>query len=123
PGVSPRIPPVLSGRWQSASVARGSVRGPIRPSITMTSIIPSWARTAPAPRRRQLSKASDRVIRAQTPDYDPEDVKFTKQQFDGISECKSVKDPRELGRRLEDSIMDQFAVNTRCGGVAAYIAG
>ena len=48
-------------------------------------------------------------------DYDPEDVKFNKQEFDGISECKSVKDPRELGRRLEDSIMDQFAVNTRCG--------
>ena len=56
-------------------------------------------------------------------DYDPEDVKFNKQEFDGISECKSVKDPRELGRRLEDSIMDQFAVNTRCGGVAAYIEG
>jgi hypothetical protein len=34
-----------------------------------------------------------------------------------------VEDPRELGRRLEDSIMDQFAVNTRCGGVAAYIEG
>jgi hypothetical protein len=34
-----------------------------------------------------------------------------------------VKDPRELGRRLEDSIMDQFAVNTRCGGVAPYIEG
>ena len=48
-------------------------------------------------------------------DYDPEDVKVNKQEFDGISECKSVKDPRELGRRLEDSIMDQFAVNTRCG--------
>ena len=56
-------------------------------------------------------------------DYDPEDVKFNKQEFDGMSECKSVKDPRELGRRLEDSIMDQFAVNTRCGGVAAYIEG
>jgi hypothetical protein len=56
-------------------------------------------------------------------DYDPEDVKFNKQLFDGIWECKSVKDARELGRRLEDSIEDQFAVNTRCTGVAAYIEG
>ena len=34
-----------------------------------------------------------------------------------------MKDPRELGRRLEDSIMDQFAVNRGCVSVAAYIEG
>jgi hypothetical protein len=42
---------------------------------------------------------------------------------DGIWECKSVKDRRELGRRLENNIMDQLAVNTRCSGVSAYIEG
>jgi hypothetical protein len=38
-------------------------------------------------------------------------------------ECKSVKDPRELGRRLEESIMDQLAVTARCSGVTAFIEG
>jgi hypothetical protein len=52
-------------------------------------------------------------------DYEPED----KQLSDGISECKSVKDRRELGRRLENNIMDQLAVNTRCSSVSAYIEG
>jgi hypothetical protein len=33
------------------------------------------------------------------------------------------QDTRELGRRLEDSIVDQFSVNTRCAGAAAYIEG
>ena len=56
-------------------------------------------------------------------DYDPKDVKFNKQEFDGISECKSMKNPRELERHLEDSIKDQFAVNIRCGSVTAYIEG
>jgi hypothetical protein len=56
-------------------------------------------------------------------DYDPEDVKINKQLFDGISECKSVNDPRELGRRLENNIMDQLAVNRQCAGVSAYIEG
>jgi hypothetical protein len=56
-------------------------------------------------------------------DFDPEDVKFNKQLADGIWECKSVKDRRELGRRLENNIMDQLAVNTRCSGVSAYIEG
>jgi hypothetical protein len=36
-------------------------------------------------------------------DYNPEDVKYNKQLFDGILECKSVKDTRELGRRLESA--------------------
>jgi hypothetical protein len=56
-------------------------------------------------------------------DFDPEDVKFNKQLSDGIWECRSVKDRRELGRRLENNIMDQLAVNTRCAGVSAYIEG
>jgi len=34
-----------------------------------------------------------------------------------------VKDRRELGRRLENNIMDQLIVNTRCAGVSAYIEG
>ncbi len=67
-------------------------------------------------------KSITRVLN-NTSDYDPEDVKFNKQLFDGISECKSVKDRRELGRRLENGIMDQLAVNTRCSGVSAYIEG
>jgi hypothetical protein len=56
-------------------------------------------------------------------DYEPEDVNFNKRLSDGISECKSVKDRRELGRRLENNIMDQLAVNTRCSSVSAYIEG
>jgi hypothetical protein len=56
-------------------------------------------------------------------DFDPDDVKFNKQLSDGIGECKSVKDRRELGRRLENNIMDQLAVNARCAGVSAYIEG
>jgi hypothetical protein len=56
-------------------------------------------------------------------DFDPEDVKFNKQLSDGIWECKSVKDRRELGRRLENNILDQLAVNARCAGVSAYIEG
>jgi hypothetical protein len=35
----------------------------------------------------------------------------------GANECKSVRDPRELGRRLENELIDALAVNTRCGGV------
>jgi hypothetical protein len=32
-------------------------------------------------------------------------------------ECKFVRDPRELGRRFENQVLDALAVNTRCGGV------
>jgi hypothetical protein len=56
-------------------------------------------------------------------EFDPENVKANKQLFDGISECQSVKDRRELGRRLENNIMDQLIVNGRCAGVSAYIEG
>ena len=56
-------------------------------------------------------------------EFDPENVKTNKQLFDGISECQSVKDRRELGRRLENNIMDQLIVNTRCAGVFVYIEG
>jgi hypothetical protein len=33
------------------------------------------------------------------------------------AECRSVRDPRELGRRLENDPMNSLAVNTRCAGV------
>ena len=42
---------------------------------------------------------------------------------DGAAECRSVRDPRELGRRLENQIMDLFAVNARCQGVVIVIEG
>jgi hypothetical protein len=35
----------------------------------------------------------------------------------GANECKSVSDPRQLGRRLENELIDALAVNTRCAGV------
>ena len=35
----------------------------------------------------------------------------------GAAECKSVSDPRELGRRLENKLSDALAVTTRCAGV------
>lgn len=50
-------------------------------------------------------------------------VKYNKQLLKGISECKSVKDPRELGRRLEENIVEQLAANPLCAGVSAYIEG
>jgi hypothetical protein len=37
--------------------------------------------------------------------------------INGTNECKSVRDPRELGRRLENELADALAVNTRCRGV------
>ena len=63
------------------------------------------------------------VLNNKPSDLDPEDVKFKKQLSDGIRECNSVKDRRVLGRRLENNIMDQLAVNVRCAGVSAYIEG
>jgi hypothetical protein len=56
-------------------------------------------------------------------DYDTEDIKRYKEQFEGIRECKSVPDKRELGRRLENSIADQLAITRLCAGVSAYIDG
>jgi hypothetical protein len=35
----------------------------------------------------------------------------------GANECKSVRDPRALGRQLEIDLANALAVNTRCGGV------
>jgi hypothetical protein len=36
----------------------------------------------------------------------------------GASECKSVRDRRELGRRLENDVIDALAVEPLCGGVS-----
>jgi hypothetical protein len=35
----------------------------------------------------------------------------------GANECNSVQDTRELGRRLENELLDALAENPRCGGV------
>jgi hypothetical protein len=35
----------------------------------------------------------------------------------GALECKSVRDTRELGRRLENELTDAIAVNSKCAGV------
>src|SRR5262249_24768964 len=35
----------------------------------------------------------------------------------GANDCKSVRDTRELGRRLENQLLDAMAVNPRCDGV------
>ena len=35
----------------------------------------------------------------------------------GATECKSVRDTRVLGRRLENELTDALAVNTHCAGV------
>jgi hypothetical protein len=56
------------------------------------------------------------------PENDPS-VKSNREVLKGISECESVGDPRELGRRLEAEIVHQVAANSLCRGVSAYIEG
>jgi hypothetical protein len=36
--------------------------------------------------------------------------------FDGAAECKSASDPRVLGRKLEDSLLDALATDANCEG-------
>ena len=47
--------------------------------------------------------------------FDVDDV--TKHILEAVAECKSVRNPQELGRRLENELIDALAVNTKCGGV------
>lgn len=63
------------------------------------------------------------MVLAAPNDYNPDDVKFAKEMLDAVAECKSVRDPRELGRRLENQIMDLLAVNRDCKGVTAFLEG
>jgi hypothetical protein len=36
------------------------------------------------------------------------------------ADCKRERDPRSLGRSLENAVMNQMAINTRCQGVSAF---
>lgn len=65
--------------------------------------------------------AVTRVVKG-APDSNP-GAKSNKQLLDGISECKSVSDPRELGRRLEENIVHEAAVMPLCTDVSVYIEG
>jgi hypothetical protein len=47
--------------------------------------------------------------------FDVDDI--TKHILEAVTECKSVRNPQELGRRIENELIDALAVNTRCGGV------
>lgn len=47
--------------------------------------------------------------------FEVDDV--TKHILEAVAECKSVRNPQELGRKLENELIDALAVNTRCGGV------
>jgi hypothetical protein len=40
--------------------------------------------------------------------------------LNGIAECKLAGDGRNLGRRLENAVIDQLAINTRCPGVSIF---
>lgn len=64
-----------------------------------------------------------RQILADPSGYDSDTVKVYSRLAAGASECRSVRDTRELGRRLENQVMDALAVNTRCKGVVAVIGG
>ena len=63
-----------------------------------------------------------RQILADPSGYDSDTVKVYSRLAAGASECRSVRDTRELGRRLENQVMNALAVNTRCKGVVAVIA-
>lgn len=53
--------------------------------------------------------------------YDHETVEVYGRLPVAAAECKSVRDPKELGRRLENKIMDLLAVNPRCKGVEVIL--
>lgn len=38
----------------------------------------------------------------------------------GIAECKLAGDERKLGRQLEETVINQLAINTRCQGVSVF---
>lgn len=40
--------------------------------------------------------------------------------INGIAECKLAGDGRILGRRLENAVIAQLAINTRCAGVSVF---
>jgi hypothetical protein len=65
----------------------------------------------------QMEPDAAKTIRdlANDPYFKPAD--WVKDVIAGATECKSVRDPRELGRRLENELTDALAVNTRCAGV------
>src|SRR2546423_337196 len=42
----------------------------------------------------------------------------TKQTLAGAAECRSVRDTRALGRRLENDLIDALAVEPLCGGIS-----
>jgi len=49
-----------------------------------------------------------------------EPAEWMKDVVAGADECRMVRDPRELGRRIENELLDALAVNVRCGGVTIY---
>jgi hypothetical protein len=55
------------------------------------------------------------VKRDQQLGWDIDDT--TKYILAATAQCRSVRDPRELGRKLENELIDALAVNTKCGGV------
>ena len=69
-------------------------------------------------RLRQMEPDAAKTVRnlANSP-YGVEPADWVKDVMAGATECKSVSDPRELGRRLENELTDALAVNTRCAGV------
>jgi hypothetical protein len=65
--------------------------------------------------------AVTRLLKA-APENDPS-VTANKQIMQGLAECKSVNDSRELARRVEKEVADGIAANPVCVGTAAYIEG
>jgi len=49
--------------------------------------------------------------------YGVEPADWVKDVMEAAAECKTVRDTRELGRRLENQLMDAMAVTTFCNGV------
>lgn len=60
-------------------------------------------------------EARQTVKRDQQLGWDIDDT--TKYILAATAQCRSVRDPRELGRKLENELIDALAVNTKCGGV------
>jgi hypothetical protein len=54
---------------------------------------------------------------------DDQSVKYNRQLLNGIAECKTVSDPRELGRRYEQQIVELIAKSPHCAGISTDIEG
>jgi hypothetical protein len=76
-----------------------------------------WAKTACEHVLEQAPEAQKTIRELANNPYGARPADWVYDIVNGANECKSVGDPRQLGRRLENELIDALAVNTRCAGV------